>query len=109
MRETYPGWVGGRLIESRAERRFHALSVAIAGANRNRNSPAVPHQRTIAMPKTIKVGVITQEGGAHLPDYFGSLAKIEAVEAVALSDPSGNSVELARKELGDKLKGVHKD
>jgi len=32
------------------------------------------------MPKTIKVGVITQAEGAHLPDYFGSLAKIEEAE-----------------------------
>src|SRR5262245_10398324 len=29
------------------------------------------------MPKAIKVGVITQAEGAHLPDYFLSLAKAE--------------------------------
>ncbi len=61
------------------------------------------------MPKTIKVAVITQEDGAHLPDYFGSLAKIEEVESVAVADPSGKCVEMARKNLGDKLKEVHKD
>src|SRR5262245_20316566 len=61
------------------------------------------------MPKAIKVGVITQAEGAHLPDYFGSLAKIEEAEAVALADPSGKSVEAARKALGDKLKDVYKD
>jgi UDP-N-acetyl-2-amino-2-deoxyglucuronate dehydrogenase len=61
------------------------------------------------MPKSIRVGIITQADGAHLPDYFGSLAKIEEAEAVALADPSGNSEEMARKALGDKLKSVHKD
>ncbi len=61
------------------------------------------------MPKTIKVGVITQEQGAHLPDYFGSLAKIEEAESVALADPSGKSTDAARQALGDKLKGVFKD
>ena len=61
------------------------------------------------MPKSIKVAVITQADGAHLSDYLGSLAKIEEAEAVALADPSGKSVELARKALGDKLKAVYKD
>ena len=61
------------------------------------------------MPKTIKVAVITQAEGAHLPDYFGSLARIEEAESVALADPSGKSVDAARKALGDKLKEVHKD
>jgi predicted dehydrogenase len=61
------------------------------------------------MPKTIKVGVITQEEGAHLPDYFGSLAKIEEADGVALADPSGKAVDAARAALGDKLKEVHKD
>lgn len=60
------------------------------------------------MPKTIKVGVITQEQGAHLPDYFGSLAKIDEAESVALSDPSGKTVAMARKALGAKLKEVFK-
>jgi predicted dehydrogenase len=61
------------------------------------------------MPKTIKVAVITQADGAHLPDYFGSLAKITEAEAVALVDPSGSSEPAARKTLGGKLKEVHKD
>jgi predicted dehydrogenase len=60
------------------------------------------------MPKTIKVAVITQDQGAHLPDYFGSLAKIEEAEAVALADPSGKSADSARAVLGDKLKEVFK-
>ena len=60
------------------------------------------------MPKAIKVAVITQAQGAHLPDYFGALAKIEEAESVALSDPSAESVAAARKTLGDKLKEVYK-
>ena len=60
------------------------------------------------MPKSIKVAIMTQTQGAHLPDYFGSLAKIEEADAVALSDPSEESVAAARKTLGDKLKEVHK-
>jgi predicted dehydrogenase len=61
------------------------------------------------MPKTIKVGVITQAQGAHLADYFGSLAKIDEAEAVALADPSGQTADAARKALGDKLTQVFKD
>ncbi len=61
------------------------------------------------MPKTIKVGVITQAQGAHLDAYFSSLAKIEEVESVALADASGQNVALARKALGDKLKNSYKD
>ena len=53
------------------------------------------------MPKTIKVAVITQADGAHLPDYFGSLAKIDEAEGVALVDPSGKSAGAARKLLDD--------
>src|SRR5258708_3248891 len=60
------------------------------------------------MPETIRVGVITQAQGAHLPDYSQSLAKIKEANAVALSDPSGKCVEMARKALGEKLKEVHK-
>jgi UDP-N-acetyl-2-amino-2-deoxyglucuronate dehydrogenase len=61
------------------------------------------------MPKTIKVGVITQEDGAHLPDYFSALAKTEEAETVALADPSGKSVEIARTLLRGKLHEVFKD
>src|SRR5207302_11420545 len=61
------------------------------------------------MPKSIKVAVITQADGAHLPDYFESLAKIDEAEAVALADPSGNSAAPARKALAGKLKDVYKD
>jgi len=60
------------------------------------------------MPKTITVGVVTQAGGAHLPDYFESLASSEEVEAVSLADDSGKSEAGARKALGDRLKHTHK-
>jgi predicted dehydrogenase len=58
------------------------------------------------VPNSIKVGVITQAEGAHLPDYFGSLAKIEEGDSVALADASGKMADVARKALGDKLKEV---
>lgn len=61
------------------------------------------------MPKSIKVGVITHAGGAHLDAYFGSLASIEEAEAVALADPDGTTVAQAKKLLGDKLKETFKD
>src|SRR5437588_9868724 len=61
------------------------------------------------MPKTIKVAVVTQDQGAHLDDYFSSLANIKEAEAVALVDPSGKSSAAARKALGDKLEEVFKD
>jgi UDP-N-acetyl-2-amino-2-deoxyglucuronate dehydrogenase len=61
------------------------------------------------VPKTIKVGVITNAQGAHLPDYFTSLAKTEEVESVVLADPSGETVAGAKKALGDKLKDTYKD
>jgi UDP-N-acetyl-2-amino-2-deoxyglucuronate dehydrogenase len=61
------------------------------------------------MPKTIKVAVITQPQGAHLADYFSSLAKIEEADAVALVDPTGKTAVAARKALGAKLKEVYKD
>lgn len=58
------------------------------------------------MPKSIKVAVITQAEGAHLPDYFDSLAKIQEAEAVAVADASGKTADAARKALGDKLQEV---
>jgi predicted dehydrogenase len=61
------------------------------------------------MPKTIKTAIITQKDGAHLPDYFGSLAKIEEAESVALVDPSGKSEADARKALGAKFAKLYKD
>jgi predicted dehydrogenase len=61
------------------------------------------------MPKTITVGVITHAQGAHLDAYFTGLAQTEEAEAVVLSDPSGQTVERAKKALGMKLKETFKD
>jgi predicted dehydrogenase len=54
------------------------------------------------MAKTIRVGVITESGGAHLGQYFAALNECPEVEAVALADPSQQSVDRARKALGKK-------
>lgn len=61
------------------------------------------------MPNKIKVGVITQARGPHIDLYFASLAQTEEVEAVALADPTGQTAELAKKALGDRLKETYKD
>jgi len=61
------------------------------------------------MPKTIKVGVITQADGAHLRDYFASLAKTEEVEVVALADASGKIEAVARQALGAKFLNSFKE
>src|SRR5215470_12101072 len=57
----------------------------------------------------IRACVITESGGAHLPNYFSSLAQTEEVTAVALCDPSGESESPARQALGAKLAAVYKD
>src|SRR6266404_2343832 len=57
----------------------------------------------------IRAGVITEAGGAHLPNYFSSLAQTGEIASVALCDPSGESDLLARKTLGEKLTGMYKD
>ena len=57
----------------------------------------------------IRAGVITEAGGAHLPNYFSSLAQTEEVASVALCDPSGGSETLARQAMGAKLTAVYKD
>src|SRR5262249_20189011 len=61
------------------------------------------------MPNAIKVGVITEAQGAHLSAYFESLAKAPEAEAVVLADPSGRSAEMAKKALGEKLRGTYRD
>src|SRR5712671_104006 len=61
------------------------------------------------MPKTITVGVITQAQGAHLDSYFAALAQTEEAGAVVLADPSGKTIERAKRALGDKLKETFKD
>jgi predicted dehydrogenase len=61
------------------------------------------------MPKTITVAVITHAEGAHLDSYFTALAQTEEAEAVVLSDPSGKTIDRAKKALGAKLKETFKD
>jgi predicted dehydrogenase len=61
------------------------------------------------MPGPIKVGVITQAEGAHLPDYFGALALSDDVSAVALADASGTIEAVARKGAGAKLQATYRD
>jgi predicted dehydrogenase len=60
------------------------------------------------MAKSIKVGVITNAEGAHLDAYFLALARTEEAETVVLADPSGRTLDLARKALGAKLKADYK-
>jgi predicted dehydrogenase len=61
------------------------------------------------MAKTIKVGVITNDQGAHLDAYLAALAKTEEADAVVLADPSGKAVDRAKMALGEKLKETYKD
>jgi predicted dehydrogenase len=62
-----------------------------------------------AQQKRIKAAVITDAGGAHLNYYYESLAKAEEVESVAVCDPSGQSLDMARKMLGRKIGNIYKD
>ena len=61
------------------------------------------------MSKAIKVGVITHAQGAHLDAYLPALARTEETECVALADPSGQVVSLARTALGKKLAETYVD
>jgi predicted dehydrogenase len=61
------------------------------------------------MPKTITIGLLTQDGGAHLDSYFKALASCPEVEAVAIADPSGKTFDRARKDLEGKFKETFKN
>ena len=61
------------------------------------------------MPKKIKVGILTNQTGAHVGAYLNALRDTEACKAVVLADPDGHWVDNARKVLGGKLKAVHRD
>src|SRR5262249_61013318 len=61
------------------------------------------------MPQSIVVGVITHAQGAHLDSYFTALAQTKEAEAVFVADPSGQTLERAKKRLGAKLKDTFKD
>lgn len=56
----------------------------------------------------MKVGVLTQTGGAHLSLYFASLKKISEVTSVTLADPDGTNEAEARQILGDKLTNLYR-
>ena len=51
----------------------------------------------------LRVGVITQEKGPHLSAYLRSLAQIDGVRAVGISDGSGATFTSARDALGAKV------
>ncbi|HEV3022165.1 MAG TPA: Gfo/Idh/MocA family oxidoreductase [Pirellulales bacterium] len=59
--------------------------------------------------QSIRVGVITHPQGAHLKDYFGSLAQAQEVAKVTLADPTGETEALARQELGAKFMTAYRD
>lgn len=61
------------------------------------------------MADTVRVAVVTEAGGAHLGQYFSSLAEIEEAAPVAVCDPSGDCEAEARKTLGAKLAGFYRD
>lgn len=60
-----------------------------------------------AAHERIKVGVITNDEGAHLDLYFTALAEAQEAQCVVLADPSGKAVATARKCLGDRLTATY--
>jgi predicted dehydrogenase len=66
-------------------------------------------QREEKIVPTINVGVITQSQGAHLREYFGSLADTPEVAKVAVADDSGECLALARELLKDELDADYRD
>ncbi|HWB09614.1 MAG TPA: Gfo/Idh/MocA family oxidoreductase [Pirellulales bacterium] len=61
------------------------------------------------MSKQITVGLITSPEGAHLSAYLAGLAETEEVRSVALADSTGQTAEMARAALGDKLGPTYRD
>jgi UDP-N-acetyl-2-amino-2-deoxyglucuronate dehydrogenase len=61
------------------------------------------------MPNQIAVGLITNPEGAHLANYLAALAETGEVAGVALADSTGQTEEMARQALGDKLRGSYRD
>jgi len=58
-------------------------------------------------PPGATVAVITNQEGAHLRDYFSSLAASAETRRVLLADPSGHNFEAAKTALGGKLGGTY--
>ena len=61
------------------------------------------------MPGPITVALITNRTGAHVGAYLNALRDTKACQAVVLADPDNRWTDSARKILGEKLKGVHRD
>lgn len=59
------------------------------------------------LPAGATVAVVTNHEGAHLRDYFGSLAASAETSRVLLADPSGRIFEAAKTALGGKLGGTY--
>lgn len=100
-------WTGGVGVDV-DRREFHRrafLSVSAAGVTLTAlGGDLSANQKEQGM----KVGVLTQTGGAHLSLYFQSLRKIEEVTAVVLADPDGANEAEAREILGEKLTKVYR-
>ncbi len=58
---------------------------------------------------SIPVGIVTEKGGAHLSAYIQALRDTEECSNVVLCDPSGQSFEMAKSILGEKLSAVYRD
>lgn len=56
----------------------------------------------------VKVAVVTEKQGAHLREYFSSLAETREVSSVAVADDSGECFAAAREILKDKLDGEYR-
>lgn len=59
------------------------------------------------MADSIKVALITHEGGAHMGTYLSTLKSAPDCDEVVLADPDGRWAEQAKRVLGEKLTGVH--
>lgn len=67
------------------------------------------HSSHAQTPGKVVVAFITNAEGAHLSAYFPALAQAREVTSVVLADPSGKTVEQARKYLGEKLTATYTD
>ena len=61
------------------------------------------------MPKTLKVGLVTNATGAHVGAYLNALRDTKACASVVIADADNRWVDSARKVLGTKLNGVYRD
>jgi len=59
--------------------------------------------------KTISAALVTEKGGAHLSAYITALRDTEECSNVVICDPSGDSFQMAKTILGEKLSAVYRD